>query len=585
MYLRIITSEDICPAPTFLSKAPLIECDELAFLDWEEHCVECSPPYCYNNCENYICRIDKKCVRLQGGIVKIDTIDGPLGYGVKCVFRKWAKLETKWSGLLVSRNKNIKKDKRWHRVGKCFMTLASLLKFISPTLKPYGAYVYFRNECFKRVVPSYSQPNLFYINCYLMEKGEVPLMIQIDDHDKILLTKIVKLKKGENSISVNIDFQIPLGARIFVTPLDESNTTIYFRWLDIFKGSLPIDEQPAPTVKVVAWDLDNTLWRGTLVNGEGVVPNKDAIDTIKELDKRGILNTIVSKNDEQPAMDLIDSLGLKDYFLYPAINWGQKSENLKIIAKHLNLGINSFAFVDDNVRERDEVMQSLPCVRVYADTDIKTLLLQKEFDVPITETSKRRRLLYLEDAKRISIKESFGDDYDGFLRSLGMVLIQETITEKNKSRCFELLSRSNQLNLSTNRYTEIEYEDLISNKSMLCRAIRVSDKYGDYGVVAFISIRMSGDIAFINDLVISCRIAKKKVEKAIIFSLRDDLLNMGIRVLNANLILTKKNSPLVEVFSQLPFDIIEKDENHILYSIADISELIDDGIIRQVKEC
>lgn len=580
MYSRVITTSDTDKAPVFLSKAPIYDKEELALLDWEEHCVECSPPYCYNNCENYISRIDRKCVRLKGGIIKVDSINGPLGYGVKCIFRKWAKLETKWSGLLLPISENIKKDEKWHNAGNFFMGIASYLKLISPTLKPYGAYIKYRNDWFKGLNHSYLQPNIFYINCYLVDKDEVPLMIQIDNHEKIFLTKIEKLKKGENCISINIDFQIPLGARIFVTPLDESDTTIYFRWLDIFKGSIPIDEQPAPKVKVVAWDLDNTLWHGILVNDNGVILNQNAVDVLKELDKRGILNTIVSKNDESNAMQMIESLGLKDYFLYPAINWGQKSENIKVIAKHLNLGINSFAFIDDNVRERDEVSQSLPCVRVFADTEIDTLLNRNEFDVPITETSQKRRLLYMEDAKRVSIKEKFGDDYDGFLRSLEMKLIKEPIIDDNRSRCFELLSRSNQLNLSTNRYNDAEYEALLKNESMLCRAIRVSDKYGDYGVVAFVSVRIDGCTAYINDLVISCRIAKKKVEKAIIISIKDDLQRRNVNTLNANLIITKKNSPLVEVFSQLPFDIVEKDNCHILYSIKEISILNDDGIIK-----
>lgn len=579
MYSRVITSTDTGKAPDFLSKAPFYENDEIAFLDWEEHCVECSPPYCYNNCENYISRIDKKCVRLRGGLIKVDSIDGPLGYGVKCVFRKWAKLETKWSGLLLSISENIKKDKKWHNAGQFFMGIACCLKPFSPSLKPYGAYIKCRNDWFKGLTHSYVQPNLLYINCYLVDKNEVSLMIQIDNHEKIFLSKIEKLKKGENCISINIDFQIPLGARIFITPLDESDTTIYFRWLDIFKGSLSFDEQPAPKVKVVAWDLDNTLWHGILVNGNGVTPNQDALDAIKELDRRGILNTIVSKNDETQAMQMIELLGIKDYFLYPAINWGQKSENLKVIAKHLNLGINSFAFIDDNIRERDEVSQALPCVRVYADSEIGTLLNRDEFAVPITETSQKRRLLYMEDAKRVSIKETFGNDYDGFLKSLEMKLIKEPITDENHSRCFELLSRSNQLNLSTNRYSSVEYDALIKNKSMLCHAFRVSDRFGDYGVVAFVSVRLDGCTAYINDLVISCRIAKKKVEKAIIISIKDDLLKNGVNTLNADLIVTKKNSPLVEIFSQLPFDIVEKDEFHILYMIKDISKLTDDGII------
>lgn len=580
MYSRVLASSYKGDVPSFKSLSPFIESDEIAYLDWEEHCVECSPPYCYNHCTNYISRLDKKCVRLQGGIMRVNNIDGPLGYGIKCVFRKWAKLETKWTGRLISKSNNVAQDHKWNFWGKIALSLAKFTSPISPTLKLYGAYIYIRNKVFSKVTPSYTKPNCFYINCFLIEKNNVPLMVQIDYENKVYLTKVIQLKKGENSIFLDVDFQIPLGARIFVTPLEDSDTILYFRWLDFFKGAFPLEDMPAPKVKVVAWDLDNTLWKGTLVNGKGVELNQQAIALIKELDRRGILNTIISKNDEKDALAELEKAGIKEYFLYPAINWGQKSENLKTIAKYLNLGINSFAFIDDNIRERSEVSRALPSVRVYADTEIAEILTKEEFNVPITETSLKRRLLYMEDAKRISVKEAYGDDYDAFLRSLQMELIQECITSDNKMRCYELLSRSNQLNLSTNRYSIEEYDSLLNDGRMICKAFRVHDKYGDYGVVAFISINVSETNAFINDLVISCRIAKKKVEKAIIYSIKDELIKRGVKKLNANLILTKKNSPLIEVFSQLPFEILEQNEKRILYSISNINNLQDDEIIK-----
>ena len=279
------------------------------------------------------------------------------------------------------------------------------------------------------------------------------------------------------------------------------------------------------------------------------------------------------------ALAQIEEFSLRDYFLYPAINWGQKSENLKEIAEQLNLGVNSFAFVDDNVREREEVIHALPMVRVFADTEIGDLLCKEEFDVPITETSKKRRLLYLEDAKRNTLKATYSDNYDDFLRSLEMVLTVERISDKNRERCYELLSRSNQLNLSTNRYTEEEYDALLNNPSNICLAFRVADKFGDYGIVSFMSLHIEGMMARIMDLVISCRIAKKKVENAIVRSLKPLLVEKGVVSIEAQLIVTKKNSPLVSVFKDLPFDIIDESPELIHYQLKNVEDIDDDNII------
>ena len=556
---------------SLFSKDTQIYVEKLTLCSWEEHCVECSPPYCYNNCKMYQKRADGRCVRMQHGIQMVRGIDGPLGYGVKCEFRKWAKLETIYSGHEVSIDENVKLDS--------YNRYASKLAF--------GKYGYKLVDGTRRHLYAKAQPSVervadvFYIDCYLAEKKEVSFLVQMDNDDRIYYTHIHTLRQGENTLRIPLR-DLPVGARVFVTPLEETNTTIYFRWIDFIKEkatSGKVLDGYAPKVKVVAWDLDNTLWKGTLVNDSNVELNQAAVVVIKELDRRGILNTICSKNDEADALAKIEELGLRDYFLYPAINWGQKSENLKAIAEQLNLGINSFAFVDDNVREREEVKLALPMVRVYADAEISDLLGMDEFDVPITETSKKRRLLYMEDAKRNTLKASFSDNYDDFLRSLEMVLTVERINDSNRERCYELLSRSNQLNLSTNRYSLQEYNALLSDPDNICLAFRVADKFGDYGIVSFMSMHMDGKKARIMDLVISCRIAKKKVENAIVRSLRPLLLKKGIDSIEAQLIVTKKNSPLVNVFKDLPFDVVSENPEKIHYLLKDVSLIDEDNII------
>ena len=119
---------------------------------------------------------------------------------------------------------------------------------------------------------------------------------------------------------------------------------------------------PAPKVKCVAWDLDNTLWEGILVESDPsrIYIKSDVIRLIKSFDVRGIIQTIVSKNDHDLALKVLKQNKISDYFIYPAINWGQKSKNLSTIAKNINIDLNTFALIDDSEFERFEVKNSLP---------------------------------------------------------------------------------------------------------------------------------------------------------------------------------------------------------------------------------
>ena len=579
---------------------PPFKYSKRALLIWEEHCIECAPPTCYHNCHFFQMREDGKCIRIVNGLQRNRNYKGALQYGVNCEFRPWAKLET----YFYNRTINDLGEKVFAQVdliiGSIFLSIARMLKFIWPTMKPYGAYVLARRKIHPKL-GKFNEigPNLFYIQCMVHGLEGVQLLVQIDN-DNILYSKVHDLKSGENRLSIPLNGILDRvsEARLFISPLGEKNVSISFSWIDLFydyhdsnikeieKPAIKEIEKPADKVKVIAWDLDNTLWDGILVEDEAVFLRKKAADLVRKLDERGILNTIVSKNDYDTAEKKLKEFGLLDYFLSPAINWGQKSQNLIQIAKELNLGINSFAFIDDNLREREEVEQSLPMVRVYKDDEVEKMLGYPEFDVPITEASKSRRLSYMQEASRKKVMASYADDYDSFLKSLDMVISLEDLNETNSMRCYELLARSNQLNLSTNRYSEVEYKKLLDDNSVVCKAIRCADKFGDYGVVSFISIHINGNKATIKDFVISCRVAKKKVEQSIIIALKPLFIQRGITCLNAKLIKTKKNGPLAAVFDELPFEKETESELNILYSINDINQIPDKGIMKiNYKNC
>jgi len=184
--------------------------------------------------------------------------------------------------------------------------------------------------------------------------------------------------------------------------------------------------------------------------------------------------------------------------------------------------------------------------------------------------------------KREEIQASFGDNYEGFLRGLEMRMeIFHPVEESESTRCFELLQRSNQLNISSHRYTEEEFSSLLASKDILCYAFRCYDKFGDYGIAGFISIVLE-TAPRIHDLVISCRISQKKFENALMYWISHKLKQDGYNEMFAKLVKTKRNGPLVELFKGLPFDVVMEDEKFIVYKLRDMGMVKDEKIITTV---
>src|SRR5215467_694494 len=124
----------------------------------------------------------------------------------------------------------------------------------------------------------------------------------------------------------------------------------------------PMDQQPVKqkAIKCVVWDLDQTLWEGVLLEDDRISLRSNVPDIIKTLDSRGIVQSIASKNDPEKALETLHELGLAEYFLHPQINWNAKSSSIKDIARLINIGVDTIAFIDDQPFERAEVNYTLP---------------------------------------------------------------------------------------------------------------------------------------------------------------------------------------------------------------------------------
>ena len=554
---------------------------------WEEHCTECAVPLCYNQCSVYKQRADGKCSRIHGGIIRNFEYSGLLNYGLECSFEKWGKIETRYYPFSC---------RQW-----IYRLIASLNYYLYLFLQGIDFYFHlnreksqlrkyriFRNDLFLNKRNDFL-PDAFIIECNLTNKESIQLIIQIDDNikEQVLISRILRITKGINRIlipfeQIRFDHSIApkdyaTRMRVFVAPINEDTiTNVVFTYLNFVKWK---DLSTGSFVKCIAWDLDNTLWNGVFSEiGEKVTINETALAAIKLFDSRGIINTVVSKNDNFIIQPFLEKIGVYDYFVLPTINWKQKSDNLKIIAASLNLSLDSLAFVDDDCHELNEVKYNCPGVRLFNADSISWLEALPEFNPPTSVFSNKRREHYKTELLRQESYNNSDKSFSEYIKALRIncriVPISTNCTDEYK-RSFELLSRSNQYNLRTRRYSLQEYRMLISNPTIDCFAVYAEDRYGDYGVVCFFSLSFERQICHILDLVFSCRISRKGVEVEIVKSIQHYAHFKGASCLHALLIRTPKNMPLEKIFNSLPFskeDGGEQIDYYIYYPTEIITE-------------
>lgn len=265
-------------------------------------------------------------------------------------------------------------------------------------------------------------------------------------------------------------------------------------------------------IKCVVWDLDNTVWDGTLLEDNEVKQKPFIREIITELDNRGILNSIASKNDYEKAMEKLKSFDLDEYFLFPHVNWGAKSFSIKSISELLNLNLKSFAFIDDQEYERLEVQHQYPEVLCVSSDKIDKILDLDAFTPRfITKDTSNRRKMYMENIERTKLEESFNGPKDEFLKSLNMILTISPVTEKDLKRVEELTVRTNQLNTTGYTYSYDELLKLSKSKDYKLFIAELEDRFGSYGKIGITLIHVLEKEWYIKLFLLSCRVMSRGV--------------------------------------------------------------------------
>lgn len=330
--------------------------------------------------------------------------------------------------------------------------------------------------------------------------------------------------------------------------------------------------------KLIVLDLDNTLWGGVVGDegwqnlrlgghdyvGEAYVAFQKAL---KALARRGIQIAVVSKNEENIALDAIDQhpemvLKRSDMAGW-RINWSDKAQNIVDLAKDLNLGLEAVVFVDDNAAERGRVREALPAVFVpewptspvhYADA-LRALDCFEQ--ATITAEDRHRTGMYVADRERKASAESFSS-VDEWIASLGVVIDVAPVGPANMKRIVQLVNKTNQMNLTSRRLTEQELMDWLSQgDSRALFAASVSDRFGDLGLSGVFSWQRLADDLEIVDFILSCRAMGRRVEDAIAGFAVDAARRAGARRIVARAIPTERNAPCLAFWRQSGFTEIE----------------------------
>ncbi len=224
------------------------------------------------------------------------------------------------------------------------------------------------------------------------------------------------------------------------------------------------------------------MWDGVLIEDKEVTLKSHIPHIIKELDHRGILQSISSKNNYEDAMAKLEEFGIGDYFLYPQISWSSKSQAVQEIIRCLNIGANTIAFIDDQNFERDEV-KSVVSEVMCLDADEVTDILNRDMFIPdfITKDTKRRREMYIADYHRKQVEESYQGPHEGFLASLDMKVSIHYARNKDLDRVIELTERTNQLNTTGYTYSYEELKLMQDSDTHKLFIVGLDDKYGTYG--------------------------------------------------------------------------------------------------------
>ena len=329
--------------------------------------------------------------------------------------------------------------------------------------------------------------------------------------------------------------------------------------------------------KVIALDLDNTLWGG-VVGDDGVGGIEIGQETpmgqvyydfqsyLKRLKGLGIPLTVCSKNDEENALAGLrhpdGALKPEDFALIKA-NWDAKDINIRATADEIGILPEAIVFMDDNPAERDIVAkQTNAAVPEITKPEEYIRVLDRSGFFELTSFSAddaRRSEMYRENAERSRMAASYAS-YEEYLLGLEMRAQITDFEPISMERIVQLTNKSNQFNLTTKRYTLDEMNAVAANDKYIRLCGRLSDKFGDNGIVSVVAARSEGNAAHIELWLMSCRVLKRDMELAMLDALAENAAARGLTELYGYYYPTAKNSMVKDLYASFGFEKISDEK-------------------------
>jgi FkbH-like protein len=323
--------------------------------------------------------------------------------------------------------------------------------------------------------------------------------------------------------------------------------------------------------KVAAVDLDDTLWGGIVgevgptgieVGEEGVaLAFQDFQRELVRLHNGGVLIVLCTKNDPEYALAAFDHPSMvlrREHVVAERVNWQDKATNLRDLASELDLGLDSFVFLDDNPREREWIRQALPMVTVPelpADPTERPAFLARGpwfRTLEVTDADRTRASSYRAQAERRRAQASAGS-FEDYLASLEQRLTIEPLTEATVPRAAQLCQRTNQFNLTTRRHTQADVERMLADPAYDLVTLSVADRFGDSGITGLAITMHTDGRAELDTLLLSCRLLGRRVEDAFLTVLARRARERGAHTLLGAYQPTDRNAQVAAFFPDRGF--------------------------------
>jgi len=311
-------------------------------------------------------------------------------------------------------------------------------------------------------------------------------------------------------------------------------------------------------MKLIIWDLDETIWEGTIFYNETVKLKPEAKEVLKQIDKLGITQYVCTHNKLPPALAKIKELGLGKYFKgVRAEIRREKADIIKEIIEEEGVSPDETVFIDDSPLNRGHVKEVVGC---HVDYEIDLYKVMKYFDTDRLKLMNQQRT-------RTDAEGNWEGDFKTFLKTTEMVVDIKEAVEGEIPRITDLANRTNEFNATRNRYSEGEIESFIKDNTHILYVVYLRDRFGDYGLIAEAVIEKRETEWFIKDICVSCRTTGRGLGTKLLEHIIVMASVANISKLTGYVALNDDNVTMSKLFEKQGFKLITKEKNISNYEL------------------